>query len=63
MDKVRKPNISENVTPSSESYSNYLYCHLSPLIARGFGLVTGFINKTEVVTTMSYYTFADLYNV
>jgi hypothetical protein len=25
MDKVRKPNISESDTPSSESYSNYLY--------------------------------------
>jgi hypothetical protein len=25
MDKVRKPNISESYTPSSESYSNYLY--------------------------------------
>jgi hypothetical protein len=23
MDKVRKPNISESYTPSSESYSNY----------------------------------------
>jgi hypothetical protein len=25
MAKVRKPNISESYTPSSESYSNYLY--------------------------------------
>jgi hypothetical protein len=24
MDKVRKPNISESYTPSSESYSNYM---------------------------------------
>jgi hypothetical protein len=28
MDRVRKPNISESDTPSSESYSNYhLHCH------------------------------------
>jgi hypothetical protein len=24
MDRVRKPNVSESYTPSSESYSNYL---------------------------------------
>jgi hypothetical protein len=28
MDKVRKPNISESYTPSSESYSNYLKMHV-----------------------------------
>jgi hypothetical protein len=27
MDRVRKPNVSESYTPSSESYSNYEYLY------------------------------------
>jgi hypothetical protein len=40
MDKVRKPNISESYTPSSESYSNYIYSFTLPLNYWTFCLVT-----------------------
>jgi hypothetical protein len=29
----------------------------------GFGLVTGFINHLQVITTINYYTVADLHNL
>jgi hypothetical protein len=29
----------------------------------GFGLVTGFVNHLQVVTTNNYYTIADLHNL
>jgi hypothetical protein len=46
-----------NITDSRE------YCHVSQWLRRGFGLVIGFINNLQVVTTINYYTIADLHNV
>jgi type IV secretory pathway TrbD component len=40
-----------------------VYCHLYQWLQKGFGLVTGFINNLQVVTTNNYYTIADLHNL
>jgi hypothetical protein len=40
-----------------------LYCHVSQWPRRGFGLVIGFINNLQVVTTINYNTIADLHNL
>jgi hypothetical protein len=40
-----------------------LYCHESQWLKTGFGLVTGFINLLQVVTTANYYTVIALHNL
>jgi hypothetical protein len=41
----------------------YTYCHVYQWLRRGFGLVIGFINNLQVVTTINYYTTAALQNL
>jgi hypothetical protein len=53
MDKVRKPNISESYTPSSESYSNYFSFPLpiivSSVIHTSFSLGAGIAGQFETI--------------
>jgi hypothetical protein len=39
------------------------YCHVVQWLRRGFGLVIGFINNLQVVTTINYTTTASLHNL
>jgi hypothetical protein len=39
------------------------YCHVYQWLETGFGLVIGFINNLQVVTTINYNTIADLLNL
>jgi hypothetical protein len=39
------------------------YCDVYQWLKPEFGLVTGFINHLQVVTTNNYYTAADLHNL
>jgi hypothetical protein len=39
----------------------YLYGHVYQWLRRGFGLVIGVVNNLQPVTTINYYTIADLH--
>jgi hypothetical protein len=39
------------------------YCHVYGWLKMGFGLVIGFINNLQVVTTLNYYAIAALRNL
>jgi hypothetical protein len=41
----------------------FRYCHVSQWLRCRFGLVIGFINNLQDVTTINYYTIAALHNV
>jgi hypothetical protein len=40
-----------------------MYWHVYQWLKTGFGLVVGFTNHLQVVTTIIYYTIADLHNL
>jgi hypothetical protein len=47
--------------PMDQETQVKLYCHVSQWLKTGFGLVIGFTNHLQVVTTINYYTIADLH--
>jgi hypothetical protein len=49
------------VIPSASSA--LIYCHVYQWLKTGFGMIIGFINNLQNVTTNNYYTIADLHNL
>jgi hypothetical protein len=43
--------------------STLQYCHMYRWLRCGFGLVIGFINNLQIITTINYFTIAALHNV
>jgi hypothetical protein len=44
-------------------FTNRWYCHVYGWLKTGFVLVIGLINHLQIVSTMNYYTIADLHSV
>jgi hypothetical protein len=42
---------------------NFKYCHVYGWLNKEFGLVIGFIDHLQVVTTINYYAIAALHNL